>query len=182
MPEILIFLAGSAGLAYVSRASLRVPGSHGFYRFLAWESLLVLLLLNLRAWFEQPFSFHQMLSWAMLLLSLAMLILGVSALRLRGVPGERDDEVPLIGIEKTTVLVRDGIYRFVRHPLYGSLLLLACGVFFKHPSWTGGLLVLLTAALLVLTARSEEAENIRYFGEPYRRYMQGTKMFIPLVF
>jgi protein-S-isoprenylcysteine O-methyltransferase Ste14 len=34
----------------------------------------------------------------------------------------------------------------------------------------------------VVTARSEEAENVRYFGAAYQEYVRRTKMFIPLVF
>ena len=35
---------------------------------------------------------------------------------------------------------------------------------------------------LVLTAKVEEKENVRYFGEAYQAYQKGTKMFIPYVF
>jgi protein-S-isoprenylcysteine O-methyltransferase Ste14 len=182
MPETIIFIAGTAGLIYVSRASLRAPASHGLFRFLAWEGLLILLLLNMRAWFEQPFSAHQLLSWALLLASLVVVILGVAALRRRGKPGERQNDVPLIGIEKTTILVTDGIFGYIRHPLYASLLLLACGIFFKRPSLTGALLALVTTVFLLLTARREEAENIRFFGDAYCEYMKHTKMFVPIVF
>jgi protein-S-isoprenylcysteine O-methyltransferase Ste14 len=45
-------------------------------------------------------------------------------------------------IEKTTILVTTGAYRYIRHPLYSSLLFLAWGIFFKAPSWPGGLLAL----------------------------------------
>ena len=48
----VLFVIATAGLAYLSRASLRNPRSHGFTRFLAWELLLVLVLLNADAWFR----------------------------------------------------------------------------------------------------------------------------------
>jgi protein-S-isoprenylcysteine O-methyltransferase Ste14 len=32
---------------------------------------------------------------------------------------------------------------------------------------------------LVATARVEEAENLRFFGEEYQEYMKRTKMFVP---
>jgi protein-S-isoprenylcysteine O-methyltransferase Ste14 len=35
---------------------------------------------------------------------------------------------------------------------------------------------------LILTAKIEEVENIAYFGEEYRAYMQKTRMFIPYIF
>ncbi|MEJ2737690.1 MAG: isoprenylcysteine carboxylmethyltransferase family protein, partial [Anaerolineae bacterium] len=88
----------------------------------------------------------------------------------------------LIEFEKTTRLVTVGAYRYIRHPLYSSLLFLAWGIFFKDPSWIGGLLVLAATLLLLVTARAEEAENVRFFGQAYEAYMGQTKRFIPYLF
>ena len=62
MIESIAFVGLSGVLAYLSRASLRVPGSHGFYRFFAWECILALFLLNVKVWFQKPFSWYQLLS------------------------------------------------------------------------------------------------------------------------
>jgi protein-S-isoprenylcysteine O-methyltransferase Ste14 len=78
-------------------------------------------------------------------------------------------------------LVTEGVYRYIRHPLYSSLLFLGWGIFFKRPSCLVGLFALVASAFLVLTARVEEGENIRYFGEVYQEYMKHTKMFVPFV-
>jgi protein-S-isoprenylcysteine O-methyltransferase Ste14 len=179
--EGILFLVGTAGLIYVSRASLRTPASHGFYRFFAWEALLILFLLNLKGWFRQPFSAHQIVSWLLLLISLVLVGLGVNLLGRKGKPGEGRQDAPLLGIEKTTALVTEGVYHYIRHPLYSSLLFLGWGIFFKQPSWLGGLLAVIASVFLVLTARVEERENLRYFGEAYRVYMQHSRMFIPFV-
>ena len=88
----------------------------------------------------------------------------------------------LLDIEKTTELVTVGAYRYIRHPLYSSLLFLAWGAFFKNPSWVGIPLVLLAAFFLTMTAKVEETENVRYFGITYQNYMKNTKMFIPFLF
>ena len=180
--ERIVFVLATTGLIYVSRASLRVPASHGFYRFFAWECLLLLFLLNMRRWVDRPFSSHQLVSWLLLLISLALVVPGISLLRGKGRPKEQQRDIPVIGIEKTTVLVTEGVFRYIRHPLYSSLLFLGWGIFFKRPSWPGALLALAASAFLVLTARAEEAENIRYFGEAYQEYMKRTKMFVPFVF
>ncbi len=87
----------------------------------------------------------------------------------------------LLSIEKTTQLVTGGIYQYIRHPMYGSLLFLGLGIFFKSPSlWSGGLLALVIM-FLYLTALIEEQENIQYFGKEYIRFMGVTKRFIPFV-
>ncbi|MDE3057930.1 MAG: isoprenylcysteine carboxylmethyltransferase family protein, partial [Bacteroidota bacterium] len=61
--EIVFFAFVSLLLAYISRKSLRVPGSHGFYRFFAWETILALLITNIGKWFFNPFSLRQIISW-----------------------------------------------------------------------------------------------------------------------
>ncbi len=87
-----------------------------------------------------------------------------------------------MGIEKTTELVTTGAYRYTRHPIYSSLLFLAWGVFFKRPSWVGGLLASSATLFLLATAKAEESENLGYFGPAYSEYMKRTKMFIPFLF
>jgi protein-S-isoprenylcysteine O-methyltransferase Ste14 len=180
--KVACFLLGTGCLVYVSRASLAVPGSHGFYRFFAWEAILGLALLNIDVWFRDPFSWHQLISWPLLILSAFLVIAGVRLLRQRGKPDAQRDDVALVAFEKTTTLVTTGAYRYIRHPLYSSLLFLAWGIFFKAPSWLGGLLAVTATLSLVATARIEEAENQRFFGEVYRAYMKQTRMFIPFLF
>jgi protein-S-isoprenylcysteine O-methyltransferase Ste14 len=179
--KLVCFLLGTGALVYVSRASLAAPRSHGFYRFFAWEAILGLALLNLDVWFRAPFSWHQLISWPLLVISAFWVIVGVRLLKGRGEPDAQRDDVPLVAFEKTTTLVTTGAYRYIRHPLYSSLLFLTWGVFFKAPSWPGGLLALAATLFLVATVRVEEAENLRFFGEAYREYMKRTKMFIPFL-
>jgi protein-S-isoprenylcysteine O-methyltransferase Ste14 len=186
MLRILLFIGFSAVLGYVSRASLKVSRSHGFYRFFAWECILGLFFLNfvsLQHWFGDPFSVHQIISWFFLITCVIQVLAGVYGLHSRGKPdNRRSDDALLIGIEKTTQLVTTGAFKYIRHPLYCSLLLLAWGVYFKHFTWLGSGLVLGATGFLLATAKAEEAENVRYFGAAYRTYMQHTKMFIPFVF
>jgi protein-S-isoprenylcysteine O-methyltransferase Ste14 len=180
--KLLCLLLGTGGLVYVSRASLVAPRSHGFYRFFAWEAILGLALLNLEVWFRDPFSRHQLISWPLLVISAFLVIVGVRLLKQRGEPDAQRDDVPLVAFEKTTTLVTTGAYRYIRHPLYSSLLFLAWGIFFKAPSWPGGLLALAATLFLIATVRVEEAENLRFFGEAYQEYMRRTRMFVPFLF
>ncbi len=186
MTRVVIFVVVTAALAYLSRASLADPRSHGFYRFFAWELIVALVLVNfvsLRQWFRDPLSLRQFVSWALLVGSLVPAISGVHFLHTAGKPepGKRADE-PLVGIERTTRLVTTGLFRYIRHPLYCSLLLLTWGVFLKRPSALGAGLAIAATAFLLATAKVEERENVHYFGSAYRAYMQTTKMFIPFLF
>jgi protein-S-isoprenylcysteine O-methyltransferase Ste14 len=146
-------------------------------------AILGLVFLNLPAWFHEPFSLLQIISWVILAGSLVLVIDGTRRLRQEGVRDDRiREEGHLLGMERTTELIRTGAYRYVRHPMYGSLLLLAWGALLKEPSWTGTALVVAATGFLLATAIAEETENIRYFGEPYRTYMRETKRFIPFLF
>jgi protein-S-isoprenylcysteine O-methyltransferase Ste14 len=180
---VVAFVVLSVPIVYVSRASLRAPGSHGFYRFFAWEFIVALVLLDIPVWFNDPFTWHQLISWVLLFICFVPLILGVRTLTTRGKPVKRrEDDASLLAFEKTSTLVTTGIYRYIRHPLYSSLLILAWGVFFKEPSWLSGLLTLAVTLALVATAKADEAECTRFFGPAYTDYMQRTRMFVPYVF
>jgi len=180
--KVIVFIVASLGLVWRSWSSLLDYRSHGFYRFLAWEAILVLVLLNVNYWFKDPFSIHQIVSWLLLIISLFLVIHGFQLLRRVGKPDSKRNDPSLVGIEKTTRLVSVGAYRYIRHPLYSSLLYGAWGVFFKHPSWAGISLAVITTFFLTVTAKTEEAENIRFFGAAYQSYMKQTKMFVPFLF
>jgi len=118
MLKLPVFVIASAILVYVSRASLRTPRSHGFYRFFAWEAILALTLLNLDDWFRHPLAWHQLISWPLLVVSLFLVIHGVQLLKQVGKQDPRRDDAPMLEFEKTTTLITAGAYRYIRHPLY----------------------------------------------------------------
>jgi protein-S-isoprenylcysteine O-methyltransferase Ste14 len=177
-----VFVGFSAGIVLLSWRSFRDRRSHGFYRFFAFEAILALILLNTAFWFNQPFSIRQILSWSLLLISLLLAIHGFWLLRQIGKPDASIDDPRRLNIEKTTQLVKVGAYRYIRHPLYTSLLCLAWGAFLKHPSLAGAGLGLIATLALYATSRAEETENLKQFGAEYEEYMGQTKMFVPFVF
>lgn len=75
-----------------------------------------------------------------------------------------------------------GHYRYIRHPLYSSLLFLAWGACCKHLTWGVTGMALLATIFLTMTARTEEDENLRSFGPAYQASMQRTRRFIPWLF
>jgi protein-S-isoprenylcysteine O-methyltransferase Ste14 len=183
MSKLIVFIIASGILIYISRASLHQPGSHGFYRFFAWESILLLFLLNVEKWFVDPISWHQLIAWTLLFASFVPLILGVRSLRERGKPTEeRPGDPSLLAFEKTTELVTTGIYAYIQHPLYSSLFLLTWGIFFKALSLPSTALALVATTFLTATARADEIECVHFFGDEYQNYMSKTKRFIPFLF
>ena len=179
----IVFALATIPIVYISRASLRNPRSHGFYRFWAWEGILGLFLLNLEHWFANAFAPHQLISWILLFVCIIPVVWGTLLLKQLGQPaGKRENDPNLLAFEKTTQLVTSGIYAYIRHPLYSSLLLLGWGIFFKLPSLPGGILALAASIFLFLTARADEAECLQYFGSAYQDYMRKTRRFIPFLF
>ena len=179
--KIWIFVLSTAIIALISRKSLSNICSHGFYRFFAWEFIIILFLMNVEFWFVSPFSINQIISWILLFSSTYCVVEGFRLLHFKGKSDELRPENHLYKIEKTTTLITESIYHYIRHPLYASLLFLAWGIFFKSVSMSCLLLVIGATISLLLTAKIEEKENCAYFGDKYRAYMRRSKMFIPFV-
>lgn len=182
MSDAILFLAGSAIIVWWSRKPLSKPGSHGFYRFFAWEAILGLIVLNRPVWGDDPYSPHQFASWLLMLTSIALVVLGVATLKRDGAPGAQRDDGSFYEFEKTTQLVSHGIFAYIRHPMYASLLALAWGAYFQDPSLIGTPIVLAASIALWLTATTDERECLTYFGQEYADYMRRTKRFIPFLF
>ena len=174
MLEALVFVVFTAALLWFSWPWLRDSRAHGFYRFFAWEFILLLILLNYRRWFHGPFSPRQIVSWVLLLASIGLAAHGFYLLKTMGASQG--------ALENTTALVTRGAYHYIRHPLYSSLLLFGWGAFLKDPSVPGLLLALALSGALFATARVEEGEMVRRFGASYTAYMRDTKRFVPFVF
>ncbi|MCB9284655.1 MAG: isoprenylcysteine carboxylmethyltransferase family protein [Lewinellaceae bacterium] len=172
----------SIPLVLGSWRALKKPGSHGFFRFFLWEAILGLFLLNFRFWFIHPFSWNQLLSWVFLFFSLYLVLDAVRQLKRAGKSVEQRRDSALFNFEATTVLVDKGIYRYIRHPMYSSLLFLAWGIALKRPEEWQLLLVLFASLFCFLTCRQEEKEDIAFFGNAYLEYKQRTRWLIPFVF
>jgi protein-S-isoprenylcysteine O-methyltransferase Ste14 len=172
--EYAILLVGTIVLLiFTWRFSVKAGRYHGLYRFFAFESILILFLLNWRYWFEDPLSWHQVVSWILLCGSIIPAVEGFRLLRNIGVPEGQ--------FENTTRLVTVGIYRYIRHPLYASLMFLGLGILFKQFSVLGVICVIVDVAAILGTARREEKEMTERFGAEYQEYMKRSKMFIPYV-
>ncbi len=175
VPEIVVLLAGSVLLLiFTWQFSVKAGRFHGLYRFIAFESILILCLLNWPYWFEEPFSWHQTISWILLCGSLFPAVVGFRLLRSVGAPS--------VQFENTTRLVTVGLYKYIRHPLYASLMLLGLGVMFKHLSIAGVICGSVNIAAIFATALQEEKEMIQKFGLEYSAYMKKSTMFIPYIF
>jgi protein-S-isoprenylcysteine O-methyltransferase Ste14 len=171
--ELVIFIVISISLVILSWKSFWNLRVHGIYRFITFELILAVIFLNTRSWFDNPFSIAQIISWILLAGSIIMAVQGFYLLHGAGKPAK--------GIEDTTKLVKAGLYKYIRHPLYSSLIMMGWGVFLKGISLVPLILAILATLFAVITAIIEEKENLKRFGRPYAAYMKSTKRFIPFL-
>ena len=157
--------------------------SHGFYRFFAFELLSALILLNVPMWFRDPLSARQLVSWFLGAVSIGLAMEGFRLLRVIGRPAPTAARSANLSFENTTTLVTVGAYRWIRHPLYASLLALVWCAYLKNPFAIGGIVLApIASGFLAATAVAEERENLGNFGAAYAAYMKRTRRFVPFVF
>ncbi len=172
---ILIFFLATFVFGYFTwRYAIVTPRAQGPFRFVAFEGIAALVLMNYAVWFASWAAPVQIVSWIFLILSIYLAIAGLMLLRGRGKPDAH--------FENTTQLVTTNVYRYIRHPMYASLLCLAIGAYLKQPLYWPGVVVFAMAVVAVfLTARAEEKDNLAAFGEDYAAYAKTSKMLIPFI-
>jgi protein-S-isoprenylcysteine O-methyltransferase Ste14 len=169
-----VLIAGTVFIAIFSWfLSVKYKRYHGISRFFAFESDFILVLLNIKVWFVNPFSLLQITSWILLILSAYIAIAGFLLLKRKGKPDSN--------FENTSILVKSGIFKYIRHPLYLSVFLMGTGVMLKDAGLFQLALGFINMIAVYITARIEEKEMLAKFGDEYQEYMKMTKMFIPYV-
>jgi protein-S-isoprenylcysteine O-methyltransferase Ste14 len=85
-------------------------------------------------------------------------------------------------VREQHVLVKSGVYRLVRHPMYLSFLLLGLAQMLLLPNWLAGACGLIGAGLFfAFRMLREERMMLESFGDEYRSYMAGTQRIIPWI-
>ena len=172
--KLLLFIALSTVAVAASIHAWRTQQAYGFLRFFVFESLALLIVWNARRWFHEPLSKQQIVSWSIMAASAVLAAHGVHLLKSVGKSQRRV-------MEDTQTVVEVGAYRYIRHPLYASLMLFGWGVFLKGTDMLSGALALTATIFWIAAARYEERFNIDRLGASYSEYMKRTKMFIPFL-
>ena len=82
-------------------------------------------------------------------------------------------------IKEDACLVRHGIYRYIRHPMYFSLMVGFFGFFLLGSSQSRIFYLLMLTALYLKADKEEKLWHCH--DEEYARYKERTKMFIPFI-
>lgn len=175
MAVLIFFLATLAFAYYTWRYAIVNPRRQGPYRFVAFEGITAIVLLNWQDWFVGLFGPLQVVSSTALTISAFLALASYIQLKVQGRPEGH--------FEYTTELVTTGLYRYLRHPMYAALFFFAVGAWLKQPLyWPAALVFAIVVVALVLTARAEERDMTQAFGQRYVDYMKTTARFIPFLF
>jgi protein-S-isoprenylcysteine O-methyltransferase Ste14 len=79
-------------------------------------------------------------------------------------------------------LVTSGPYRFVRHPIYSSMLLMFIGTILYYGFWFFVVIFLIATIAFMRRTKKEEEIMIKLFGNRYTDYMKRTKKLIPWIY
>jgi len=170
---IVIFVFTLINIFFNWWISLRAKRLHGLFRFFAFECIFIIIVMNSSVWFKEPFSPPQIISWFLLVISIYSASTGFYLFYKLGKPEDQ--------MEETVNLVTIGIYKYIRHPLYLSLITGGFGAMMKDPGTIQIILGCINFIALYVTARVEEKEMIAKFGNEYEAYMKKSRMFIPFI-
>jgi protein-S-isoprenylcysteine O-methyltransferase len=88
-----------------------------------------------------------------------------------------------IQIKKDHELIQTGPYRYIRHPSYLGILIMAFGLGIAMANWISLLLCLVLPTIgLMQRIRFEEKELEQHFGKQYQDYKKNTRRVIPFIY
>jgi protein-S-isoprenylcysteine O-methyltransferase Ste14 len=87
-----------------------------------------------------------------------------------------------VTIQKDHQLVTWGVYRFIRHPRYLGVIVLAVGVPLVFHSWIGLLACLYFTGLVLFRIKDEEIAMHKEFGAQWETYCHRSWRLIPYIY
>jgi len=85
-------------------------------------------------------------------------------------------------IKKDHKLIINGIYKYIRHPIYGGMWIAVTGAFIVAKTYLFIPIFFLLMIVMTYLARREENLLREHFGKQYADYMEKARMFIPWVY
>ncbi|WP_424630333.1 protein-S-isoprenylcysteine O-methyltransferase [Bradyrhizobium sp. SYSU BS000235] len=124
------------------------------------------------------YSFRPAQAWLGLVVAIAALVM----FRLTHKALGRNWSVSL-EVRESHTLISDGVYRYLRHPMYTAFWLWAIAQALLLPNWFAGCAGLVGFGILFFgRVAKEEALMLESFGEDYRKYMSRTCRVIPWIY
>ncbi len=159
-----------------------VSQRESFARTLTHRSLLALsYVLLLDRWPPAPFDLRSLPDLAAVrvagdLVCVLGLVIAIAARR--ALAGNWSSAVTL---KQDHELIRAGVYRFVRHPIYTGILTMCLGSAIEDGQLRGALAFVVMLAAFLIKSRREELLLTQHFPDDYPAYKRETKALIPFV-
>jgi protein-S-isoprenylcysteine O-methyltransferase Ste14 len=116
-----------------------------------------------------PGSLSSTISWILILAGVSIIITGLMKLRWRAAAPSIKD-----------MLVEQGVYAHIRHPLYSGMMLELIGLFLWLPTISVLVACLLGVIWVMIEARLEEIDLVKRIPE-YKEYMLKVPRFVPKI-
>ncbi|HVI78311.1 MAG TPA: protein-S-isoprenylcysteine O-methyltransferase [Candidatus Acidoferrum sp.] len=88
-----------------------------------------------------------------------------------------------LDVRERHALVTDGVYRYVRHPMYTAFWLWAIAQALLLPNWVAGFAAILGFGVLFFGRLAREEQMLlNSFGDEYRKYMARTSRLLPGIY
>jgi methanethiol S-methyltransferase len=118
------------------------------------------------------------LGYGVILISMIILTLAFSSFDLHefsGIGKHKEDR-------SSNRLIKNGLYRYVRHPLYFGTIIMFLGLFLAQPTLLILELCVLVIIYLIIGSKLEENKLIDQFGSEYLEYRKEVKGLVPFLF
>jgi len=176
---ILITTVRSIGTAKFKREKTEIDRSSTLDTILLALNglgMLVPIFYVFSTWFDvADYSLPSWLSW----IGVALFALAAAILHLTHQAMGRS-WTPTLGLREDHKLVTDGIFKYIRHPMYAAHILWAIAQPLILTNWIAGFSFLLPQILQYWSrVTDEEKMMLEGFGEEYREYMKTTGRILP---
>lgn len=138
---------------------------------------LQFLLIAMLVWFSEPITTARNGHVFTLIMGVLGLIIGALSLRANPLGNFNIEPVPKPG----GTMIKSGIYRYIRHPMYTSVILFGLACYAATPSAIN-LVTLIVLALVLHTKALLEEAWMQTVHSDYAHYAAGTKRYLPWVF
>jgi protein-S-isoprenylcysteine O-methyltransferase Ste14 len=90
---------------------------------------------------------------------------------------------PIVELNKTHILITQGPYKYIRHPMYASIFIHCIALWLVTANIFIGLCAFLSFAIIYpFRIKSEEKMMIDKFGDEYKNYIKKTGRLFPKIF
>lgn len=160
-----------------------LPGSMNYYRVVYNIIAIVGLLILLSITFKDKY----MLFIPNMLIKAAAVLFVCTGLFILGAAFYIFDKMEFFGFRQQASdtpgpLVFEGIYRYMRHPLYSGVFFLMLGITAYLPTLSNMIVFAITIAYIEIGSRLEERKLIAVFGNEYILYCRRVKRYFPFVY